>query len=416
MTDDILPWERARHLPWQVFTSPLEKWAAQPSFVLGEYLFIACALCALVHAFRQGDERRGHVLVWALALLAGTANDVIFMALPLVDNFWQAQATIMITPRLPLYIPCVYICFMYFPAVSARRLGLPLLPRAALSGLAGGVFYAPYDVVGAKFLWWTWHDTDPPIARRLLGAPIGSTMWTITFVAAFSLLAGRALDRDPRVSWRTIAKAAAMVCGLSTLLMMVQMTGLQQLDGGAPGPVGLGVLVAIYAGLAAWGMRKAAAGRTGEAAAEGASSGSAPGGLRPADRVLFAAVLVYFAALIGIGAAFDPASHRSASVHQTVGPCRVEEKDITGAIRHKYLCVEDFDEDFTLACLDRPPESGSVWYTVCGRPHRGFAGWMAGVAGLGVCGALVYSWLLGALRARRGARRKDGRAPGGRSP
>jgi hypothetical protein len=391
MTRDVLPWERARHLPWHVFTSPLEKWASQPTFVLGEYLFIACAAAALYHALRQGEERRKHVLVWALALLAGTANDVIFMALPLVDNFWQAQATIMITPRLPLYIPCVYICFMYFPTVSAWRIGLPPWPRAALSGLAASAFYAPYDIVGAKFLWWTWHDADPPIARRLLGAPIGSTIWTITFVAAFSLLAGRALDRDPAVSGRTIAKAVAMVCGLSTLLMVVQMTALQQLDGGTPGLRGLVVLVAIYAGIVAFGLRKAAV-----------AHGAGPRGLRPADRVLLAAVLIHFAALIGLGVGFDPATHRSTSLHQTVGPCDVLEKDITGASRRKYLCVEDFDEDFSLACLPAPPESGSVWYTVCGRGHRGFAGWMAGVAGLGVFGALVYSYMLGAFRRRRG--------------
>jgi hypothetical protein len=56
------------------------------------------------------------------ALIAGTANDLIFMALPLVDNFWQAQTTIMLTPRLPLYIPCVYVCFMYYATVSVWRL------------------------------------------------------------------------------------------------------------------------------------------------------------------------------------------------------------------------------------------------------------------------------------------------------
>ena len=30
------PWDLAPHLPWQVWTSPVEKWATQPSFVLGE--------------------------------------------------------------------------------------------------------------------------------------------------------------------------------------------------------------------------------------------------------------------------------------------------------------------------------------------------------------------------------------------
>ena len=36
-------------------------------------------------------------------------------------------------------------------------------------------------VTGIKFLWWTWHDTDAPIDYRILGVPIGSTVWVITF-------------------------------------------------------------------------------------------------------------------------------------------------------------------------------------------------------------------------------------------
>ena len=31
--------------------------------------------------------------------------------------------------------------------------------QAALAGLMGEMIYAPYDITGAKFLWWTWHDT-----------------------------------------------------------------------------------------------------------------------------------------------------------------------------------------------------------------------------------------------------------------
>src|SRR5689334_10893575 len=123
-----LPWDRAPHLPWRMFKSPAAQWETMPSFVVGEYLFIACAILAFVHAFRQGPVsmgRRKHVLCWVVALLAGTANDMIFMALPLVNNFWQAQATIMLTPRLPLYIPCVYVCFMYFPTVAVWRMNLP---------------------------------------------------------------------------------------------------------------------------------------------------------------------------------------------------------------------------------------------------------------------------------------------------
>ena len=381
-----LPWDLAPHLPWHVFTSPVDKWAAQPSFLLGEYLFIACAAIALGHALSQGEERRKHVLAWIAALIAGTANDLIFMALPLVDNFWQAQATIMLTPRLPLYIPCVYVCFMYIPLVSVWRLELPQFARAALTGLSASLFYAPYDIVGAKFLWWTWHDTDLPIANRLLGAPIGSTMWVITFAAAYSWLFNRATERDPSVKKTTIAKALALVAGFSSLLMVVQVSTLKQLDAGNPGPRSLGVLILIYATIIAASWKR---------------KNPRPFQLR--DRMLHGAVVCYFVALFVIGAIFSPEAQRSASVHQTYGACHEKATDIAGNVRYKYICAEDFDEDFTFACERQLPPAGSEWYTVCGRPHQSYVRFVVALFALCGLGALLYSYLLGAFR-RRGAR------------
>ena len=52
----------------------------------------------------------------------------------------------------------------------------------------GEMIYAPYDLTGIKYLWWTWHDTDAPIAHRLLGVPVGSTVWVITFTASFQVI------------------------------------------------------------------------------------------------------------------------------------------------------------------------------------------------------------------------------------
>jgi hypothetical protein len=352
-----------------------------PSFLVGEYLFIALAALALVHARACG---RDHVLAWVGALVAGTANDLFFMALPLVDNFWQAQATIMLTPRLPLYIPCVYVCFMYLPKVAVWRLNLPRLPTAAATGLCAILFYAPYDIVGAKFLWWTWHDTDMPIANRILGAPVGSTIWVITFVAAFSWLLDWALARDPRVGARTWATALAMVALLSTPIMIVQQTVLQQLDGGIPGPRGLLAVTAIYLFILVRAARRSAA-RT------------PPRARHPADRWLRVAIVLYFATLAAIAVAFDPATHVATGVHQTYGRCHVPAADIVGLQRYEFLCAEDFAEDFTFDCpagrQPLPPDPPE-WYTLCGRPHERFATWLLGVVGLGLLGAALYSWLL----------------------
>ena len=371
---------------WQPLANPMAQWELLPSFMLGELLFISLAVLALVHARHRGRE---HLLIWLGALIAGTANDFIFMALPLVDNFWHAQATVMVTPRLPLYIPCVYVSFMYYPTVAVRRLGLGGLPLAGLTGLAACLFYAPFDIVGAKLLWWTWHDTDQPIAARVLGAPVGSSLWVLTFAGAFSWLIDHTLRGATDISRVVFAKGFAKVAGLTTLLMMVQMTVLQQLDGGTPRYGALIGGIVLYALLAA---RSLASGGTG-----GFTDARAPDGL---DRVVRAAMVAYLLSLAAIGAAFDPETHVSTGLHQTVGECYVEAKDITGLTRHVYLCAEDYDEDFTFDCVDGPPEESAGWNTVCGRAHSDFASWMGGVAGLCLGGSGLFLFLWGAGRRR----------------
>lgn len=364
-------------LPWRHFTSWSHQWSVMPSFLVGEYVFIGLAVVALVHARACGCD---HVLAWIAALVAGTANDLFFMALPLVDNFWQAQATIMLTPRLPLYIPCVYVCFMYLPKVAVWRLGLPRLSTAVATGLCAALFYAPYDIVGAKFLWWTWHDTDQPIANRILGAPIGSTMWVIAFVAAWSWLLDRFRGPDSHPSARTFVRTLGLVALLATPIMMLELTVLQQLDGGIPGSRGLVVIVILFVAIAARGWRRRV---------------EAP---RPAaDRILRIALPVHFCMLAAILVAFDPATHVTTGVHQAYGPCHVPATDITGLRRYEFLCAEDFDEDFHFACAGGPPVEPAEWYTLCGRAFASTGArlrFTLAVVGLGAIGISLYAWLL----------------------
>jgi len=336
-----------------------------------------------VHARRAG---RDHLMVWFGALVAGTANDFIFMALPLVDNFWQAQATLMLTPRMPVYIPCVYVCFLYYPTVAVRRLGLGIWPTAALTGLCAMLFYAPYDIVGAKFLWWSWHDTDTPIRARILGAPTSSSLWVLTFAGSFSWLIARVLRDVPRpeqadISGRTLGTGLVLVAAFSTLVMMVQMTVLQQLDGGAPGYIALATGALIYAIVGVRALRR-------------------DGEQRPATAASLprAMVVVHFLTLAAIMAAFDPTTHVSTGIHQPPGKCYVEATDITGNTRHEFLCAADYDEDYDFHCAAGPPADGAEWYTICGRAHGSRLANVGGVGGLGAVGIAVFAMLFGARR------------------
>jgi len=272
---------------------------------------------------------------------------------------------------------------MYYPTVAVRRLKLAPLPLAALTGLVACLFYAPYDIVGAKFSWWTWHDTDAPIGVRILGAPVGSSLWVLTFVGTFGLLLDRGIARNPALPIKSFLLTFALVAGCTTVIMVLQLTILQQLDGGTPGYLAFATGLLVYAGVVAW-KRKSAQ----------------PMPPQPGDRLLHAAVVGYFSTLVLIMAVFDPATHVNTGVHQTVGECYVEVADITGKVRYEYLCPSDFDEDYTFECVDAPPADGSEWYTVCGRAHTNFPAWLAGVGLLGALGIAVFSYLLGPLRRR----------------
>jgi Trk-type K+ transport system membrane component len=205
----------------------------------------------------------------------------------------------------------------------------------------------------------------------------------LTFVGAFAWLNDRAIARDPEVRGRSFAIGFAMVAAFTTLLMMLQMTVLQQLDGGTPG---YGAFIGgwiVYLGLVIWGWRSAR-----------------PEPQRPSDRLLYGAALFYFVTLTAIMASFDPASHRSAGVHQEAGECYREVADFTGNTRHEFLCARDFDEDYSFECVDALPADGAHWYTVCGRPHQSFGAWMLGVGLLGVIGIGLFTLLLGPARRR----------------
>ncbi|PAA69834.1 hypothetical protein BOX15_Mlig023060g1 [Macrostomum lignano] len=385
------------HIPWKHISSPKEQWQVLPTFLIGEYLFIFLAALALIHAIRQ--DRR-HVFAWFASFLAGSSNDIFFMYLPLVDNFWQAQATIMLTPRLPLYICCVYCTFMYFATVSAWRLGLPTLAEACLSGLMGIMIYMPYDIIGIKFLWWTWHDTDPPISYRMLGVPVGSTLWVITFTGTFSFLI-----RTVYLNWRrSEAVAMVAVCLLSTPLMMVQMALLQLISWDRQGVPTLSSLM-VGVGLYLVAIARQSPRRSLLKHPCGPFIRAAP------DFSINLALCCYYAALFCIMFFGRPEDHVSDGIHQTYGPCRVEQKDFSGQVRHRYVCERDMDEDWDFSCpaaKGELPADYSDWYVVCGRAHRNRPLWVAALAFYALLGSFTYSRIL-----RFGKRRSYSTSPTG---
>lgn len=86
----------------------------------------------------------------------------------------------------------------------------------------------------------------------------------------------------------------------------------------------------------------------------------------------------------------------------------VEQSDILGGTRQKYLCVDNYEEDYTFACTT-PPADGTRWFTVCGKARTNHAAHMAAVGGLSLAGIAMFAMLCGATR--RAATRGDKRDP-----
>ena len=301
---------------------------------------------------------------------------------------------------------------------------IPLRPRTAALPPAGGLLYAPYDLTGAKFLWWSWHDTDASVNARWLGVPIGSTMWTVVhgfcFHALLHLLShllglaaapkrarGGAPAEAPSCARFVVALAG--LCALCTPAMMLAMSPFQmhqlRLDmqtgeptqlPGRPDAIALGLVVAVM------GACVRARGTSGPLRGPPPSAMPREAYSRALDRLLLGCSLAYLASLCTVMALGNPASVVSTGVHQEYGACHVPESDLSGYPRFKYLCKEDYDEDYHFGCApEQPlPPSQRSWYTICGRAHSSHALYLAALVAICLASATSLVTMLGAPRSK----------------
>eukprot|EP00041_Stephanoeca_diplocostata_P015482 m.295780 g.295780 ORF g.295780 m.295780 type:complete len:423 (-) comp20048_c0_seq1:211-1479(-) len=394
-TEEPLPWYHVRP-----FRLQLEE---QPTVLVGEIMFIALSVLAIVHAAIHG---RQHMLMLVSCVLSGTVNDIFFMVMPFVDNFWHAQCTFMLTPRMPLYIPCVYIVFQYAGMAASWRLRLPLVAQSAAAALLSALLYSAYDIVGAKFLWWTWHDTDAATFNRWNGVPFGSTAWTLVHVFVFSLITHRLALTERTVSFMNGIVTLVITAVVTTPIMMMTM-GVFQLpqtrghigaDGmpvitvipGKPDALMLALIIVTFVILAARGLLTF-------------KGGNAPydAWLKVVpewDKSLYQGVVGHFVVMTAIMALGDPTTIVSTGIHQDYGDCNIQERDLCGYERNAYLCKESFDEDFTFDCPaavgQTLPPTPTSWYTICGRAHTEYGLYVGTSSIICLVGIVLYGYAL----------------------
>ena len=413
-----------------------------PTFVIAEVTFIIVAILSFIHALSRPSSspsgRRRHLLLFIFAIIGGSCSDLLFMHLPIVDNFWHSQATIMLTERLPFYILTVYASFIYIPIASVWRCGLPIISEATLSGILAVFFYAPFDVVGAKFLWWTWHDSDTVVSERILNVPVSSTMWVGIYTTMFALLFTYFLPttNDMQAKQERLSDGSLLYNGgisaktpsqtnqrhiplftissilragtasiLAIPLMMLHMMIIQCIMGGLvlpppPPPTSsmLGLTLVAYGSLCISSIADDAAVSNNQIRLERKQMSFKGSGGGKSYSLVFAIVFHYLM-LLYVARYCDPIHSISTGIHQTYGPCNVKTTDYAGETCNKFVCDVLEHVDYKLfSCGENTIQpiyknKELNWYTICGLPKND--AWVRSSTAYSISGLVMFTLLIG---------------------
>lgn len=262
----------------------------------------------------------------------------------------------MLTPRFPLYLFGVYIAFLYLPTAMAWRLQLSPVSEAALAALLACCVYSPWDVVGARLIWWTWHDTDLLIGNRLLGVPCASTVWQLCFCFCYCGVLRVAIgvavrdDTRPLTVWQSLrAFVATQLLPVPAMLVLMQVVLLigDIIDGSMPrlppppaATTSVRATEALFLAMATHGTyaRFSTRRRKGQNASTPSSAS-----------LLNLAFVLVVGFLFSTALVAAPEQTFSTGVHQTFGPCGVPAMDLNGLRRNMYICAAENSQVRTLS-------------------------------------------------------------------
>jgi hypothetical protein len=217
MQRDNRPFEREGVVgTWLIsMRSPFDIWDKEPTFLICELLYYIVAVLTFMHAKRHG---RRYMWLWWATIAHGLMTECVSYWEPDIDNFWHAQVTCVRTSlcqrlppappppapappspalqsmlmlfgwREPFHIVLLYPDFIYIATVTVARLNLEEHIQPFAAALCVLMLDLPYDIMGIRLLWWTWHDTDSNIYDRHYQVPWCSYIFHLTFASAFGFI------------------------------------------------------------------------------------------------------------------------------------------------------------------------------------------------------------------------------------
>lgn len=380
------------------FRSPLEIWQSEPSFLVGELLFHFLFTFLLVEVFLfspsssssstksepkgspNSRKKKGHERVsvtptrrYAIATLLGAgigggAIELLTILEPQIGNFYHSQSMVQLGGyREPLYM--LAGCYTWIPAMGvflAKRTGYGLVGQSCLAGLVTSGLWTVLDTVGLRYLWWTWHTSDPLYLDRILGVPAASGFWILASGCSLSLLLNLAERYGAFEKTRSLLSAAMTGAVLGPLAWVVVMQ--------VPFTLFYHPIVTFGGYSAVWALHalRAICILTLFGVTRQQDMTWSFGSLRSS---VACQLTFFFLVMTLIPFYFNPATVVRTSFGQPLGPCDVEESSFWGAFnRSKYVCPHQIDssrDHFSLPATPLYPRD-TTWYTLNGVPHPPF--------------------------------------------
>ncbi|KAL0902550.1 hypothetical protein ABMA27_000392 [Loxostege sticticalis] len=378
---------------WQWFVrvnDVKQLWVAQPTFLVSQGVILLAGLITLLHAFRKGGR---WPYFWVGSVLHGLVADNLWhLVLPEYDNVWHSQTPVMfLGSRLPLYRIFLYPAFLYNAAYAVSKLRLPRYAEALAVGLVTVLIDLPYDIVGVKFVHWTWHDTHPYIFDRHYWVPWSSYYAHATFAASFFYLfdatrkwmapkAAQWESAGKKTEWKSLLVAVLLGVPGGVLLFAPVYVPLHDVFK-VHTEVAVFVLLSVFAVFVINGLLS--------------EREKVKERLTTIDYVLILQLVVYFITYWVFVVFFNPEREWSLGLHETVGPCNEVSTLKTPfgptLYKRKYFCPADFHEAFDFSCVGgQKPLNGAAWYVVCGTPFENRPEYIAVVSSILLMAAGVF--------------------------
>lgn len=363
------------------------------TFLCCEIAFYLLGLLTLLHAVRNGGRYKW---LWLATIFHGLTVECVSYFLPDIDNFWHAQSMVMlIGQRLPLHIIFVYPALIYTASIAVSHMNLRWWAEPFAVGLSVVLLDIPFDIMGVKLLWWTWHDDDPNIFDRHYWVPWTSYYFHAAFASSFTLVfhGVRSFFCSSFSKFQSAGFFCEWGCCIITGLFSMPLGVIQFIPVYHPLHDSLGIhseicvlmLITIYI-LIVWSADRYPF--------ESARSYNSSGRNGSSTEIVLG-ILMHYCLYVYLVIFAEPEKQRSLGFHQPVGPCG-EEIPVTTPFGHvlkktKYLCVDVYYEDyFDFKCIKNLPASGKEWYTICGTPFPNHMEYIIVVASFCVVGLFWY--------------------------